>query len=181
MATAVSSLTKIATATAMLAVVLVARTSRLTISKPHACATPEALIFNQPFPFHAWSHPLHLPLPLGSPLITTDTHPATKKITSHERVKGSRRTGEHKSCLLSQISECIAANIPAGRFLPLGFPDSSVVVLCGGWWALCQRCSHKDMGQTERERSPVMVGETSWRVRSREGFLHSFFFFHIQR
>lgn len=36
MATAVSSSTKIATATAMLAVALVARTSRLTTSKPHA-------------------------------------------------------------------------------------------------------------------------------------------------
>lgn len=40
MATAVSSSTKIATATAMLAVVLVARTSRLTISKPHALRNP---------------------------------------------------------------------------------------------------------------------------------------------
>lgn len=40
MATAVSSSTKIATATAMLAAVLVARTSRLTIFKPHALRNP---------------------------------------------------------------------------------------------------------------------------------------------
>lgn len=67
------------------------------------CATPEALIFNQPFPFHAWGHPLRLPFLFGSLLITTDTLPATKKqLTSHERVK--RVKTDRRAQKLSSLS-----------------------------------------------------------------------------
>lgn len=125
MATAVSSSTRIATATAMLAAVLVARTSRLTISKPHALRNPgsshlqSTVSLSRVEPPSPSSFPPRLSLNHDH-----DRYPSgdKKQLTHHERVKGSRRTGEHKSCLLSQIPECISANIPPRAVSASGIP-----------------------------------------------------------
>lgn len=176
MATAVSSSTKIATATAMLAVVLVARTSRLTISKPHALRNPGSPHLQSTVSLSRVEPPSPSSFPPRLSL-NHDRHPSGDKKKSHptRELKGQGGQESTKAVFSLKSQSALPPISPPGGFCLWDSPTVrwSFYAAVGGPFV---SDAHTDMGQTERERSPVMVGETSWRVRSREGFLHSFFF-----
>lgn len=180
MATAVSSSTKIATATAMLVARVVARISRLTTSKRRALRNPgsphlqSTVSFSRVEPPSPSSFAPQLSLNHGRHL------PGDKKKLTYEEsleVKADRRAQKLSSLSNPRVH---FRQPPSGRFPPLGFPDSSVVVLCGGWWALVSDPHTKTWAKRREKEAP------SWWERRHGGFnlARAFsirFSFHIQR
>jgi hypothetical protein len=164
MATAVSSSTKTATATAMLVARVAARISRLTISKPRALCNPGSPHLQSTVSLSR----VEPPSPSSFPprlSFNHDRHPYGDKNT-HTQLESQEVKADGRAQKLSSLSNPmgISAKTTPGRFLPLGFPDSSVVVLCGGWWALVSDPHTKTWAKRREKEAP------SWWERRHGGF-----------